>query len=261
MGISTPPRRIILDVGIHDVRMTDALALIRRFLAADQLHHIVTVGPEFLMHARRNTRFRDVLNRAALSVPDGFGVLCAGWYLRQPLHHRVTGADLTLRIAELCAQMGKRMYLAGGEGEETARAAATLRRQYPALQIAGASLLPVYRLREGALDVRDAQVEAATQRVLADIRRQRTDVLLVAMTPPKQDLWIDQYRGAMAGTCVAMGVGGTFAFLAGMVPRAPLIFRLLGMEWLWRVLLQPRRIRRILTAVIRFPLTVVFRRS
>jgi N-acetylglucosaminyldiphosphoundecaprenol N-acetyl-beta-D-mannosaminyltransferase len=82
-------------------------------------------------------------------------------------------------------------------------------------------------------------------------------VLLVAFGAPKQDMWIDRYRNQLTHVRVAIGVGGTFDFIAGVHKRAPIIFQNLGIEWLWRVVREPRRIGRIINAVIVFPLSVI----
>ncbi len=243
---NTPSRVTILGVGIDKVTTDDAALLARRFLASPGQYHITTVNPEFLMEARHHQFFRTVLQKADLSLPDGFGLLAAARFKGTPLSGRVTGADFTLRLAELAQELGARIFLFGAEDGVARLAAHALQRHVPGLKIVGAE-------NEWSF----LRHKRSNQEILARIRRRRPSILLVALGSPQQELWIAEHLSLLPSVRIAMGVGGTFDFYAGRVRRAPLAFRRLGLEWLWRLTLEPRRWHRIVTAVIRFPLAVL----
>lgn len=216
------------------------------------LHQVVTVNPEFVMEAHENSQFRDILNRADLSLADGIGLFFASWFLcgwRNRLF-RMTGVDFTLLLAELCAQNGSRLYLLGAAPGVAQAATAVLQKRYPALVIAGAEI-GIPKIVPKTSDVLDKEL-------CEKICSVRPDVLLVAFGAPRQDLWISQNAHRLSGVRIAVGVGGTFDYLAGVVPYAPKWARSIGFEWLFRLFTQPQRFQRITTAVIRFPLAVLF---
>ncbi len=196
-------------------------------------HQICTVNPEFIIDARRNDAFAAVLRRADLCVPDGVGVLWAARRQGVPLRERVTGSDGIYRIAERAASEGWRLFLLGAAPGVAEQAAAALRQRSPGLQIVGT---------HGG-SPRDADWPEI-ERALAE---SRPDFLFVAFGHPRQDLWIDEHRDDLAalGVRVAMGVGGAFDFVAGVQQRAPRWMQQLGLEWLYRLLREPWRWRRM----------------
>lgn len=230
-----PEPASVLGVPVHPVDYDQTLARIRGWLrpttaSAPVLRHICTVNPEFIMEARRNRQFHTVLQHTHLNVPDGVGVL---WALRRQgirLTARVTGADLIPRLAQVAAREGWRMFLLGAGPGVAERAAGRLRAANPDLRISGTFM--------GSPRERDWP---AIQRQLRD---HASDILLVAFGHPQQDLWIARHQTQLP-VSIAIGVGGTFDFLAGDVRRAPLWMRRIGLEWLFRLLLQPSRWRRM----------------
>ncbi len=235
-------RVVILGVAIDDVLMDEAIAAVARFIGEGGPHQIVTVNPEFVMEARRNRPFRRVLAAADLATPDGFGIILAARWLGTPLRGRVTGIDLTERIAAEAAQRGWSLFLLGAAPGVAERAAAALQRANPRLRIAGCY----------AGSPRPADEPPIRERILAA----RPDVLLVAYGHPAQDLWIARNQPLLR-VPVAIGVGGTFDELAGVVPRAPALVQRLGLKWLYRLIVQPWRWRRIMTAAPLFLWTVL----
>lgn len=231
----------LLDVRIDDVTMDQALAQIVGFITAGGPHHVVTVNPEFVMAAQRDAAFRAVLNRAQLAVPDGVGLNVAARWTGQTLRGRVPGVELCERLAALSAEHGYRIYLLGAAPGVAEATAAVLERRFPGVAIA--SCFAGSPRPEDEAEVRER------------IRAARPDVLLVAYGAPQQDLWIARQQPVL-NIPVALGVGGTFDFLSGRVVRAPRWMRRLGLEWLFRLIRQPWRWRRIWTAVVRFPLAV-----
>jgi len=184
------------------------------------------------MLAQRAPAFREVLERAELCIADGVGLLWAARRLGRPLPERVTGSDSLPLIAARAARQGWRLYLLGAAPGVAARTAAILVGQYPGLQIAG-----VYA---------GSPAEGEAPGIVGRIRQARADVLLVAYGAPAQDLWIARHRQELA-VPVMLGVGGTFDHIAGVQRRAPRWLQRLGLEWLFRLVTQPRRWRRQLT--------------
>jgi N-acetylglucosaminyldiphosphoundecaprenol N-acetyl-beta-D-mannosaminyltransferase len=236
-----PPRHgrrvVILGVAIDDVTEDEAVAQIDAMIQTGGAHQVCTVNPEFVMEAGRNPTFAATLARAALCTPDGFGILLAARYLGQPLRGRVTGVDLTRRLALLAATRGYRLFLLGAAPGVAEEAAAALQREAAGLQVVGCFA--------GSPD------PAEEPMLVQMISAARPDILLVAYGHPRQDLWIARTQPQLA-VPVALGVGGTFDYLAGRVPLAPRPLRRLGLEWLYRLLRQPQRWRRIIDAVPRF---------
>lgn len=193
--------------------------------------HVCTTNPEFMMVAQDDVNFRNILRRADLCVPDGVGLLWAARRLGHSLPERVTGSDGVPRIAERAARAGWRLYLLGAAPGVAEKAAEVLQARFPGLQIAGT------RSGSPALEEEDALV--------AYVNASGADILFVAYGAPQQDKWIARNLPRL-NVSMAMGVGGAFDFIAGIVPRAPVWMREAGLEWLFRLYLQPWRMRRML---------------
>ncbi|MBI4600257.1 WecB/TagA/CpsF family glycosyltransferase [Candidatus Uhrbacteria bacterium] len=216
-------------------------------------YQVVTVNPEFIMEAQKNAPFRAVLNDADCALADGVGLVLAsgvlyGWRNRLL---RITGVDFTLMLANLCARTGKSMYLLGADAGVAEKAADALQKKYPSLRVAGAEE-GIKKDESGIMND-----ELRDDDICKKITESNTDVLLVAFGAPGQDLWIARNAESLRGVKIVVGVGGTFDYLAGVVPYAPQWVRSVGFEWLYRLITQPRRFRRIVTAVIHFPLAVL----
>lgn len=207
-------------------------------------HHVCTINPEFIMIARQDVNFRNILKRADLCVPDGVGLLWAARRRGTPLPERVTGSDGVPIIAERAAQEGWRLFFLGAAPGVADRAADILREKHPGLQVVG-----VYS-GSPAPEEEDQIVEI--------VNASRADILFVAYGAPNQDKWIARNLPRLQ-VKMAMGVGGAFDFIAGVIPRAPLWMRHAGIEWLYRLYLQPWRIRRMMR-LPRFVLAVLLER-
>ncbi len=193
--------------------------------------HICTINPEFIMIAQSDVNFFNILSRADLCVPDGVGLLWAARHLGQPLPERVTGSDGVPRIAERVAQKGWRLFFLGAAPGVADKAAQALRARYPGLQVVGTySGSPAPEEEDAIVGL----VNAAC-----------ADILFVAYGAPEQDKWIARNLPRLRVN-MAMGVGGTFDFIAGVLARAPLWMQRLGLEWLFRLYLQPWRIGRMM---------------
>jgi N-acetylglucosaminyldiphosphoundecaprenol N-acetyl-beta-D-mannosaminyltransferase len=223
----------ILGVRIDNVTYDDAVARVDEFLREPGLHQIATVNPEFVVMAQTNVEFRRVLNACALNVPDGVGLLWAARRLRTPLRERVAGQELVDRVCALAAERGARVFLLGAREGIAERAAAALKSRDSRLEIAGCYA--------------GSPARAEEDEIVARVNASRARILCVAYGPPKQEMWIARVAARLENVAVALGVGGTFDTLAGIVPRAPQWMRDAGFEWTYRLLREPRRIKRQLS--------------
>lgn len=235
-------RVLLLGVPLDVVTREEAVRKLQQFLHEPQSRHVVTPNSEMLVEATRNPVFRDVLQRSALNLPDGIGLLWMARITGQKIPERVTGVDT---VWELCSRLYEStpVFLLGGRNGVARCSLLVLREGNPRLNIVG-----VY---EGSPDPQEAPA------IIQRINAVQPHLLLVAFGAPAQDLWIDRYLHQMPSVRVAMGIGGTLDFLAGAQRRAPWLFQRLGVEWLWRLVRQPWRFRRIWKAVVVFPWLVV----
>lgn len=225
--------------------MAQTLEWVEAAVASRSPKQICTANPEFILTAQEDAEFKAILNRADLVIPDGVGLLWAARQLGERLPERVAGSDLVVRLAGRGAQRGWRIFFLGAAEGVAARTAEVLQARFPGFNCVGAF--------SGSPHVED---EAE---ILARVHAAQPDVLLVAFGHPQQDKWIARLREKL-NVPVSMGVGGSFDFIAGVVPRAPLWLQRLNLEWLYRLWRQPWRAKRIFNAVVRFPLMVLSRR-
>jgi N-acetylglucosaminyldiphosphoundecaprenol N-acetyl-beta-D-mannosaminyltransferase len=219
----------VLGVRVDCLDMQATLDRIETLVGTGGPHLIATVNPEFIMRARREPDFARVLETADLCLADGTGVVWAARRQGCSMSAPVTGTDLIPPLAALCAKRGFRLFLLGAEQGVAAELASRLRTDHPDLAVAA---------HAGSPD------PSADDETVTLIRAHRTQVLLVAFGAPKQELWIDRLKDRV-GVSVGVGVGGAFDYLTGRVPRAPVWMRRAGLEWLYRLLHQPWRVRRM----------------
>lgn len=234
-GLADLTASTVLGVRVHHVTIPQAVQAVRRMLQSGGAHQVVTANGAMLVRASRDAQVRRALNDASLVVADGAGVVLAARILGRPAFARVPGIELVQEMCALAADENRRVFLLGAAPGAAAEAATVLRRRYPGLQIAG--ILHGYFVDDSA--------------VIEEIRRVRPDLLFVALGFPKQDLWIASYRGRL-GVPVCVGVGGSLDVLAGRARRAPRVVQQMGLEWMFRVIQEPRRWR----VVISLPLLV-----
>ena len=190
---------------------------------------VVTLGTEMVVYAQHDSAFRAVINSSALSLCDTVGVLAVARRRGAQLNERVTGVELMERLCQRAAAEGLPVYLFGGAEGVAADAAAILEVSFPGLIIAGA--------RNGFYT---SEEEPA---IVETIRNSGARILFVGLGSPRQEMWLA--RNLRASGCGAgIGVGGSFDVISGRVKRAPMIWRQLGIEWLYRLIRDPRRLRR-----------------
>ncbi len=220
----------ILGARVDAVGRAEAVRRIAELARGVQSSLVVTIGTEMVMEARRNPRYRAVLENASLALCDTVGLLAISKLRGGPIRERVTGVEL---VADLAAASvtdpDVRLYLIGGKGATAQRAADALRAQFPGARIVG--------FRDGYFgDGDSASVTAA-------IAATHATVVLAGLGFPKQELWLEANLPA-TGAHVGMGIGGSLDVYAGNVERAPALAQRLGVEWLYRLIREPRRWRR-----------------
>ncbi len=246
----------VLGVRFHDLTRREAAAEIAKLAGEDAKAYVVKPYSEFMPRAHGDDRIRDLLNGAAMCLADGAGVLWAANYLsltggnlrallqfplslvslvlrpsalRRPLREPMAGVDFTWEMLKALAESGRSVYLLGGTAEESADGALAIRERLPSLTIVGA--------RDGYFRKPDAEA------VVEAINAASPDVLLVAMGVPRQEKWIAANLPRL-NVHVAVAEGGSLSFISGKTRRAPRWMRRAGLEWLFRLLRQPSRLRR-----------------
>ena len=225
--------------------MGEAVAYCDGLIAAGGPAQVVTPNAEIVMAAQGLHDLRALINGSALSIPDGASLLLAGRILGHPLREQVTGTDLSYALATLARDRGYRLFLLGAAEGVAEAAGRRLRELNPGLEIAG-----TFAGRSGQ------EGDAETRAAIAAAGR--VDIVLVAYGAPRQERWIARNQAAV-GVPLAMGVGGVFDFMTGRVRRAPPWLRRIGLDWAFRLVMQPSRWRRQL-ALPRFVWRVVLTR-
>jgi N-acetylglucosaminyldiphosphoundecaprenol N-acetyl-beta-D-mannosaminyltransferase len=234
----------ILGAPVAKLTMEETIDFLEAMLEKGKPGQIVTANAEILYKASRNPAHLSILRNAALVTADGSGALWASKYLGDPIAERVTGVDLFQAILPLAAERQWSVYFLGAEQAVLDLMIQKIREQYPELPVAGQ--------RNGYFS-RDEQQDLADE-----IHDSRARILFVAMGFPRQEEFIARYLDSM-GVSLAIGVGGSFDVLAGKAPRAPDWFVRHGLEWLYRLFKEPRRVKRM-TALPKF-IFAVWRRG
>ncbi len=229
----------ILSVRVDVLDDQGIISRINEFLTMNSFHQITPVNPEFIMAAQHDEDLQNIAAKSDLNVPDGVGLQLAARILGVSIGQRVTGVDLTCDLAKIASKTGHSIFLLGAANGVAQKVADNLKATYPGLKIAGA--------HSGS---------PSEQGIVNRINSSGADILLVAFGVPKQEKFISENRERL-NVKIAMCVGGTFDFIAGNVPRAPRWMRQIGLEWVFRLMNQPKRINRVITATVRFPIAVV----
>ncbi len=231
----------ILNIPVAAITMNQAVAAVEQFITDEKPHLIATANAEMVMMAQDDNELASILQRANLVVPDGAGVVWASGYLGHPVPERVAGYDLTQHILDQSAQKGWRIYFLGAAPGVAAKARDVALERYPGVNIIG--------VRDGFFSPDEESS------IIEEIKKARPQILLVALGVPKQEKWLDRHLHNL-NIPIAMGVGGTFDVMAGIMERAPLWMQQSGLEWLYRLLKQPQRFMRML-ALPKFIIQVV----
>jgi len=220
----------VLGVPFHNVTMDETVALIEEQIREGGFHQVATANVDFLKNAMQDEDLRDILCSCEMIVPDGMPIVWISNLMRTPLKERVGGVDLVDRLAGVSARRGYGIYLLGASESHSQRAARVLKQKYPELRIVGR-----YSPQPQPLEKMDHE------EILSRIEEARPDILFVAFGNPKQERWIAMHRDRLK-VPVCIGVGGTLDMIGGTVPRAPQWMQRSGLEWLYRMVQEPRRL-------------------
>lgn len=220
----------IFGVRIDDVTLDQAILVIDDWLKNNQKHFVVTPNPEFVIAAQKDQQFKEILNKADLAIPDGAGLKLTG-----RIHHTISGTDLMEQLIVLANEKGYSIGLVGGVGGIAQKLSNRLSKRFPKLKIGFVDDGP-------KVDNNGQEYTSETTQPYHQLVKP-CDILFVAFGQIKQEKWIDRNLDKLP-VKVVMGVGGAFDYLSGSVIRAPKFIRNLGLEWLFRLIIQPWRIKR-----------------
>lgn len=230
-------RNEILSVGFDNVTLDEAVETAMGYIERGEKCRVVTPNAEIGLDCLKNEQLRKLVNESELVLPDGVGVVHAARILDKPLKGKVPGIEFGEKLCDRLQNTGKSLFLFGSKPGVAEAAAAKLKEKYPGLLIAGT--LNGYFSDEKA--------------VVDTINAAEPDVLFVCLGCPKQELFMERWRDEL--TCSVMaGLGGSLDVLSGNLQRAPKAFRDLGLEWFYRLLKEPKRIKRM----ARLPLYLIY---
>ncbi|MBT2661575.1 WecB/TagA/CpsF family glycosyltransferase [Bacillus sp. ISL-45] len=216
-----------LGVDVSPYNYEEIIADLRERMKAGLQSTIIAVNPEKVMAAEKNEELRQLINSSTYQIPDGVGILLASKMKGGKISSRVTGVDMMDRLIRFAAEENHKVFLYGAKEEVVTSAKQKLEEKYPALVISGY----------------ENGYEKDNDKIINKINASEAELLFVAMGSPKQELWIRENMGKL-NVKVFQGVGGSFDVFSGKVQRAPLFFRKLGIEWLYRLLKEPKRFKR-----------------
>jgi len=240
----------ILGVKIDKVTLDGALDKVKSYLKGNSSRSIYTPNTEIVMEAKENESLKKIINEGDLVIADGIGLVYASRLKKKRLPERVTGFDLSMKILKLASDEGYSLFLLGGKDGIAKEASENIVKTFPKLRVAGYH----HGFFKGThIGYKDNDEE---KEVIDKINTSGADILFVGFGAPKQEKWIHENKGKLRCK-VIIGNGGTVDILAGRVKRAPQIYQKLGLEWLYRLAKEPKRIKRQLALPL-FVLIVLF---
>jgi len=256
----------VLGVRLNNVTMQEAIDIIFTNIKKQKKGYICTPNPEIVLEANNNPKYKDILNQSILNIPDGIGILWAATHIsrknsklqallslplitispdkfKKVLRERVTGIDLVQKITQRAAKNNNKIFLLGAAPGIAEITAENLKLKYGKLKIVGTFAGSPHKK-----DIKE---------ILDLINKSEAEILFVAYGAPAQEIWISKNLNKLETVKIAVGIGGSFDFIAGKQKRAPKWMQKLGIEWLYRLIKQPSRWKRIYNATIKFPYRVI----
>lgn len=227
----------ILGIDIDNINVEEAGEITKKLINESNKSCKIVVAPntEFIMMAQKDEEFYRILQNAELSTPDSVGVMIGGKMQKKPFKQRIPGQAYFRKILEIGEKENWTFYFLGGEKDVPKLASENIKKIYPNINIVG--------YHEGFFE------EDSEEDVIKEINKLEPNVLFVAMGAPIQEKWIAKHKNELK-VDVAAGQGGTFDYEAGKIKRAPEIVQKMCIEWLWRLILQPSRIFRMIVLPI-----------
>ena len=221
------PRVTMLGVEIDVLDAEQTISLVEQYVVEKEPLHLIGVNADKLNEVAGNEKLRRIVNSCGIINADGASVVMAGKFLKKPLPERIAGIDLMEDLVRLSEKKGYRIYLLGAKQavvEETGR---VLQQRYPKLNIAG--------IHDGYFK------EGDWPRISQELRKADPDFVFVGITSPLKE-YLVEYLQSDGHRCVFMGVGGSFDVISGNISRAPKWVQKINMEWMYRMLQEPRRL-------------------
>jgi N-acetylglucosaminyldiphosphoundecaprenol N-acetyl-beta-D-mannosaminyltransferase len=220
----------ILGIKFENKAFNEMFLTIKEHIIKEEKRFIVTANPEIVMYAKNNRYYNEIIQSADYVVPDGNGIIMASTIIKTPLKERVTGFDLMMELLNLANDQQLKVYLLGGKQEINKEAVSNINRKFPNLQLVGS--------HHGYFDIDQKEIPN-------EIENLKPDLIFVALGFPRQEEWISKYFSQFQKG-IFIGVGGSIDVISGRAKRAPLIWQNLKVEWLYRLLKQPSRWKRML---------------
>jgi N-acetylglucosaminyldiphosphoundecaprenol N-acetyl-beta-D-mannosaminyltransferase len=224
-----PKEYRILESRFSLLSYEDVLKTVVQWRQRQERHYVTLTPPYSVLMCRHDPDLREATNGAELTLPDGVGIILAARLLRYPHHGRVTGPTLMLRVCDWGRQEGLRHFFYGGMPGVADSLAKRLIDQYPGLHVTGTCCPPFRELSPAEDTATVEQINAA-----------RPDIVWIGLGSPKQEKWMARHVGRI-GAAALIGVGAAFDFHSGRVKWAPPWMRNLGIEWAYRLIVEPRR--------------------
>lgn len=246
MNTTENKRAKVLGYNVDVVNIEQAKLRVANCLDNKQSIHVVTLNPEMIISAQNNSDLHQCLLSAELVIPDGVGIQLALFLQRIKIDKTVPGIELAYKVIEYCAMKNHKVAFLGAQEEVLRLMKNNLQEKMPELN--------VIFTHNGFFD------NEKEREIVEKLVSLKPSLLLVALGVPRQEIWIKKYKNMFPNT-VMIGVGGSFDVWSGKVKRAPALFRSLKIEWLYRIVKEPFRIKRIIFALPYFVLQVLFYKS
>ena len=227
----------IFGVEIHNTTLDNLIEELKEHLKRSSSISIFTPNTEIVMEAKKSEEKKDMLNSGTYIIPDGIGLIYGAKLRSVELKERVTGYDTSMGLLDIANQNAYGLYLLGGKEGVAKKAVKTLSKSHPGIRITGSH----HGYFEGTHLGKEQSLEE--QQIIDEIKANNTDILFVGFGFPRQEKWINDNINK-TGVKIAIGNGGVIDILAGDAKRAPDIFIRMGLEWLYRLIKDPSRIKR-----------------
>lgn len=239
----------IFGVDILNISFKEAVEMVKRLLKEDKPHYIITPNTEIVYDAKNNKEMAEIINKADMTIADGIGLVYASKIRKKPLKERVTGYDLSMELLNICEEEGYSLYLLGTKEEIVKKAYDRIKEERPKINLVG------YHngfFKGAHLGYENHEEE---NEIIEEINRLKADIIFLGLGYPKQEIWINSNINKL-NTRLVIGNGGVIDVIAGDVKRAPDIFIKLNLEWFYRLITNPSRIKRQL-AIPKFLFSVI----
>lgn len=243
----------IFGVKINNISFNEAVEEIEKYLKGNNLKVIYTPNPEIVMGAKDDEDLKALLNNGDMITADGIGLIYASKIKGKPLKERVTGYDLSLKLLEIGNNNSYNIYLLGGKEGIAKKAGENIKNDYPNINVVG------YHKGFFKGSHNGYENHNEEKKIIDEINLTNPDIIFVGLGFPNQELWINANKEKIKGK-VIIGNGGVMDILSGSINPAPDIFRKIGLEWLYRLIREPSRIKRQIV-IPKFMLKVIFSKN